>query len=71
MWTSQVSDPGHRGALRFVISRGSAPASYAEVLEAWRTDGEPLTAYGERFLEQVRKVAAEDGCLLEFIYLAA
>lgn len=31
----------------------------------------PLTAYAERFLEQVRKTAADEGCLLEFIHLAA
>ena len=32
---------------------------------------EPLTAYGERFLENVRKIAGDEGCLVEFVHLGA
>jgi len=40
MWASHVSDAGSRGALRFSVSRKAEPASYADVLEAWRTEAD-------------------------------
>lgn len=40
MWTTQISDVGQSGALRFVLRRGSDAASYSEVVEAWQTDAE-------------------------------
>ena len=40
MWTSHVVDAGRPGALRYSVSRNAEPVSYAEVLEAWRTDAE-------------------------------
>ena len=40
MWASHVSDAGRSGALRFLLSRNSEPASYADVLAAWRTDAD-------------------------------
>lgn len=40
MWTTQISDVGRSGTLRFVLRRGSDAASYSEVVEAWQTDAE-------------------------------
>ena len=40
MWASHVSDAGCQGALRFLVTCKSEPASYADVLEAWRTDAD-------------------------------
>lgn len=40
MWTTQISDAGRLGALRFVLRRGSDAASYSEVVEAWQTNAE-------------------------------
>lgn len=38
MWGSHVGDAGIPGTLRFWLSRNSKPVSYANVLDAWRTD---------------------------------
>lgn len=40
MWTTQISDAGRSGALRFVVRRGSDAVAYSEVVEAWRSDAE-------------------------------
>ena len=38
MWTTQISDAGRGGALRFAVRRESNPATYLDVVEAWRYD---------------------------------
>jgi len=40
MWTVQISDLGRADAVRFAVRRGSEPAPYADVVEAWRSDVE-------------------------------
>ena len=40
MWSSQASDAGSHGAVRFEIRRESELASYADVIAAWRTSVE-------------------------------
>jgi hypothetical protein len=37
MWTTQVSDAGD-GVCKFQVRRGSDAATYADVIDAWRTD---------------------------------
>jgi len=72
----------HAAALQTKIYRYLDFVDHGELLERYPKavdkqvvieirGSEPLTAYGERFLEHVRKVAAAEGCLVEFIYLGA
>lgn len=47
MWTTQISDIGRPGTLRFVLRRGSDAASYSEVVEAWQTSTEFRSWFNE------------------------
>ena len=38
MWTANVTDVGRKGVQRYLLRRDDAVASFAEVVEAWRSD---------------------------------
>lgn len=38
-WSADVSEAGNAGALRVGVNRESNPATFREVVEAWRSDG--------------------------------